>query len=176
MDNGIISDVCRCRRSGVMMMTDDPPFYGIDRIDKWVHEEFSRQMEHWLEWAWNNHKDPHYRSQQTVRGQIEGHRGNTTGKNYLGSPVGGSTRKSKHWNRGYHSRDKESTGSHVKKSTAKWFNNWDLFSDWKKYWRSENPDRRMFLHYTDAAPELHLLLDFMEEQNLSAPSINRVSE
>lgn len=151
MVNGITSGVCRYRKSVVSQMTDP---HGAERLEAWMQEQYGSQMEHWLEFAWKNHRLDKYRTQQTSR--YDRHTfTRRASKNYVGSPRCGGTPKSRDW--------KVGRGEFTKSSEKSWFNNYDLFQDWKSEWRSQNEGSRNFVHYTDAIPELNLLLDYMSD-------------
>ena len=133
----------------------DPATYGIDHIDTWVQQQFRIQMEHWLEFACNNIPNPKYRYPQTERPACV-----TTS-----SPEGrmkqlGAVRFT-------NALDPKRTPNR-KPGENKWFNTWLLFKDWRKQIRVEagppGTHFRLFVHYTDAVPELHMLLDYIESQ------------
>jgi len=130
----------------------EPGLYGISNIDTWVQKKYREQMEHWLDYACDNHLRLRYRIPQTQLMTATG----------ASKPAGGNGQK-------MISKPDRSRGPHRKQGANDWFNTWLLFEDWKKRIRMEHGPPgthfRNFLPYHEAVPELHALLDFIDEQD-----------
>ena len=133
------------------------PVYGKSKsaavLNQWIHDQYNMQMEHWLEYAYE-HRHQH-KSNQGLRMSPEGFNSKPIGQNkFVGSVKANQP------------RDLDPPSIYKKSVSIRKINNWTLFLAWKKEWRSENDEtkysKRIYVHYTDAVPEFHALLDFME--------------
>lgn len=134
------------------------PYYGKDQAgwNKWIHRLFNIQMEDWLEYAYE-HRHEH----KTIQGRRIPLSGENTKPSGLPKLVGGI--------RSNITGKDLSPSKHKKRISNKKINTWTLYKEWVSNWKERQPNdnsknNSIYLHYTDAVPELHALLDFMENE------------
>ena len=110
----------------------------------YAQEMFEVQMQEWLEFVWANRDNPIYKTPQTERFS-DRRRGNT--KQFIGSQAGMHVTNRPHG------------------KMSKSINTYELYKAWREQSDSvkKTYNRRCFLRYNEAVPEMHVFLDFMQD-------------
>ncbi|MBF84160.1 MAG: hypothetical protein CL489_06735 [Acidobacteria bacterium] len=118
-----------------------------------LQSEFQRQMESWLDYVWEHHRDERFARRQGIRFV-----GPRKAKQMFG---GGHLAKTE----SYHKR-----GPSGKKSARAAFNNHALYNEWTEMFREEgfpeewtNIGKRVYVQYDEAVVEMHIFLDWMDD-------------
>ena len=115
-----------------------------------LQSEYQRQMESWLDYVWEHHREGRFSCRQGIRFV-----GPRKSKQMFG---GGLLAKT----------DSYHKGASSKKSARAAFNNHNLYNEWRE-WSKENefPEdwtnqgKRIFVQYEEAVVEMHIFLDWM---------------
>lgn len=112
---------------------------------------YQAQMQSWLDFAMDNFQDGQYHTAQTERFRL--------GKKRLGSSWGDTPVGE---NRTRHQGTEE---GHLAKPSSRGINTHDLYQDWKHSHRA-GTNERISVHYSDAVPEFHAMMDWLEDEGV----------
>ena len=118
---------------------------------------YQAQMQSWLDFAMDNFQRGQYHTSQTERFRLGDRRGRQ--RKRIGSPWGDSPVGE---NRTRHQGTAE---GHRAKPSSRGINTNDLYQDCKHSHRA-GTNERISVHYSDAVPEFHAMMDWLEDEGV----------